>query len=1223
MKYSELIDFQPIEDVIQLKSADDKFKSREYVKSYVMSDKMAATLKAAIVDQLRFDVRESKGILVVGNYGTGKSHLMSVISAVANDADYLPLLKNRNFAASIEPVAGKFEVLRLEIGGGVTIPLREIIFAAIREDFGKRGIFIDAPNFNAVWNNKNLIRDTMNAFERKYPARGYFLVVDEFFSYLSSRDERQIIRDLEFLRDLSEMCAKSKLRIIFGVQEKVFDNPRFSFVSDTLRHVSDRFTQVIITKDATSYVVAERILKKSPAQKDWIRRHLEKFCGLYSGMASRLDEFVELFPIHPAYIDVFNKIWLIENRHVLKNISLAIKNVFDTEVPPDAPGIISFDDYWKAIKSDIFPKNQETILRVVEASSTLEEIVNRSFRKPAYKPLAIKIIYALSVHRLTTNGLDARFGLTAENLKDDLCLYLPLPEHDANFLLGIIRATLEEILHTVSGQFIVRNEDNGQFYIDVNKTVDYDEKIRQKASLAAPDDLNRYFYRLVLDAVTWDKQPYVEGFKIYEHDLIWHSHKIFREGYLFLGLPEDRSTAQPERDFYMHVMPPFGEDYRLAATPEDEVYFYFAPDEDFKKNLAHCAAARELERMSDGKDRTAYHGKADDLHRNLIRALGEKKTAAFNVCYVGKRRRLLEIVRGYSRPDDTFGDTLDLAAALCLENYFKKIYPDFPVMETRITRKNAIELTRETYKHFAGKKTIHSAEILRSFKILDGDKIRPENSPFAKYFIDRVKNLPPQGVLNYSDLFEERGAWKVDKKFKIPFNLTPIIFLAMVYGGFAEITFDNDSKLTAANLEQRLQENDIAFNLHEFKYLSRPAKLPLDSLIKLFKILSLNPALIQADKESAVEKLLERAQTLSNDAARAEVTLSRSFELWGEPLATSEKIREMKAACEKIRNEFGNYRVRFNTPAKLKNFSLADAQLDALAENLKRLNFVKEFVDFKAGCLEAVTYVAAIERVDAINADLAEVKRFFRVKRQGILSDRKGSTAAQKVCEEIAKFKARYIELYLRRHEENRLNRDESARRGSIISGKIFSNLRTLDAVKIFSNAKFSELKNEIADLQICTELTPDDLERHPICTHCGYHLSERGSDVHEKFDSLEQRPLELLREWEKILLDTLNDPLIQSNMRFLNERQQRTIQNFLSDKKLPDYVDAFFVESIKTLMKHYSPVIIDAETLIRELESLPPLDETSFRKKLDSIIKAYTADKNPSTVRISVKRQR
>ena len=228
-------------------------------------------------------------------------------------------------------------------------------------------------------------------------------------SYLSSRDAREIVLDLEFFRALGEMCSKSPLRVVFGMQEKIFDNPKFSFVADTLKHVSDRFTQLIITKEATSYVVSERILKKSPEQKALIRKHLEPFCGLYTGMSSRLEEFVDLYPIHPSYIDVFNKIYLIENRHILKNISVTIKEIFDTDVPENAPGIISFDDYWPAIKSNGLLKSDVTISRVVNASQQLEDIINRGFEKAAYKPLAMQIIYALSVHRLTTNGLDVQF----------------------------------------------------------------------------------------------------------------------------------------------------------------------------------------------------------------------------------------------------------------------------------------------------------------------------------------------------------------------------------------------------------------------------------------------------------------------------------------------------------------------------------------------------------------------------------------------------------------------------------------------------------------------------------------------------------------------------------------------------------------------------------------------------------------------------------------------
>ena len=126
MKYSQLISFNPIEDVIQLVTAENKDKAREYVKTYVMSDSMAEALQAPMIDQLQMDeVVDNKGVLVVGNYGTGKSHLMSVISAVATDADNVQYLQNEKFKQQVQPIAGKFEVLRIEIGG-VVMPLYDV-----------------------------------------------------------------------------------------------------------------------------------------------------------------------------------------------------------------------------------------------------------------------------------------------------------------------------------------------------------------------------------------------------------------------------------------------------------------------------------------------------------------------------------------------------------------------------------------------------------------------------------------------------------------------------------------------------------------------------------------------------------------------------------------------------------------------------------------------------------------------------------------------------------------------------------------------------------------------------------------------------------------------------------------------------------------------------------------------------------------------------------------
>lgn len=938
-----------------------------------------------------------------------------------------------------------------------------------------------------------------------------------------------------------------------------------------------------------------------------------------------MEDFVDLFPIHPSYIDVFNKIYVIENRHILKNISMTIKDIFDEQVPEDAPGVISFDDYWPAIKSNGLLKSDVTISRVVGASGQLEEIIDRSFAKAAYKPMAKQIIYALSVHRLTTNGLDVQFGLTAENMKDDLCLYLPMPEQDADFLLGAVNATLKEIMKTVSGQFIIHNESNNQYYIDVDKVVDYDERIKQKASMMAESELNRYFYTVVYGCLEWDAKEYVNGFKIYQYDLNWDSHNIFREGYLFMGLPGERSTAQPERDFYIHIMPPFGDVSADTHNLDDEVYFYFRGNDDFKEDLRLYAAANAQADISEGKDKDAYLGKAAILRKKLIKYLSENKNTCFNVTYKCQMRQLIEVLKGKYNRDMTFKDTIDLASSICLDEYFGTIYPGFPVMKTKITRKNQAENVRAAFDYFAGRKNQQATLMLQSFGLLDGDKIRPEGSKYASYYIDMIKKLQPHGVLNYSDIFQPvNDNMFEDKEFRISFLFTPIIFLSLVYAGYAVITLKDGSTITASTLDKVPKTSVL--DLYEFKYLSRPAQISMAELKKLFEVLEINPALMDNpnDREKGVTELLQKAKEYTNSAVVAERRLTEGFELWGEPLANQQQVNMMRKAANAVKDEFANYSAKFNTPAKLNNFSLTSEQIDELGKQIELLKRIPEYITFKTECQDVVTYISSIEFIDlgsSMKSAIEDGKAEFREIRDSIMDGVAGDVAAGKVVAKLDKIKAKYIDIYFEEHKKKRLGIDDAKRRGKIQEGQALSNLRKLNGIEILSGAKLSELEQGMAELKVCYSLTPQDLKSSPICPHCRFSLEDKAKNVAGQMEQMEDRIDLMAAEWTKILLDTLSDPIILDQKKFLKAQEAKAIDDFVSSGTLPKKVDDFFVNSINALLKGFEPVVIEMEDLMHQLEELPPMDESSFKAKINDIVAGYTKGKDTSMLRIVVKR--
>src|SRR5205823_8745937 len=90
MKYRQLVNFEPIESVIELEKSESPDTVRRLVETFVISDRMAEQLSELVIPHLQFQTpADNKGLLVVGNYGTGKSHLLSLISGLAEYPDLL------------------------------------------------------------------------------------------------------------------------------------------------------------------------------------------------------------------------------------------------------------------------------------------------------------------------------------------------------------------------------------------------------------------------------------------------------------------------------------------------------------------------------------------------------------------------------------------------------------------------------------------------------------------------------------------------------------------------------------------------------------------------------------------------------------------------------------------------------------------------------------------------------------------------------------------------------------------------------------------------------------------------------------------------------------------------------------------------------------------------------------------------------------------------------
>lgn len=1232
MLYRDLVNFEPVDIVVQLRQAEQHGEAKRLVSTYVASTRMAEVLRDVIVPHLRFDQPyDHKGLFIIGNYGSGKSHLMSVISAVAQWPELCGQLRSPEVTSILTPIAGQFHVLRMEVGA-TKMPLRDIVLKEQLEPFlAKLGLAYTFPTLNETSNSKDPLLAMLNLFHEQYPEHGLLIIVDELLDYLRGRKDQELILDLSFLREIGEVCRWSRLRFIAGVQEALFDSPRFQFAADAMRRVRDRFEQVRITREDIAYVVAERLLRKTPAQLATIRGHLQRFTPYYGKMAERLDDYVHLFPIHPAYLEVFERVSFAENRAALKAISQTVSRLLDLPVPADEPGLVSYDAYWPLLAEDPIYRTSPEIREVLKVQQILQDRIAHAYTRPQYQTLAQRLVDALSVLRLTTGDIYAPIGATPEELRDGLALFDPnLPEADADFLRVTTETALRELYRTLSGQFISVAE-NGQYYLDLKKITDYDAEIEKRAEALDDETLNRYYYEALREALGQEPATYVPGFLIWEYEVPWLAKRVMRPGYLFFGTPRQRSTAQPPRDFYLYFLQPFGMpeisvEEQLAA---DEVFFSLAHrDSAFDQAVKTFAGAREMAFSTSGADQQTYFGKAEAA-KDAIKKWLRDHADAMSVTHQGESRPLLQWERhGLGLGAEAqFRDIVQGVAAGCLAPYFEDTYPEYPVfaaLRQPITRLNRPKMVQDALRAIARQRTQSGMAILDGLELLDGETLRPQNSRFARYVLNLLAQKRPGEVLNRQELLEPWMGTERVRHFQMEPEYLIVVIMALVHAGEVEVTLPG-RKIGVADLDEatRLPLDDWL----NFRHLSRPKDLPLGAWIATFELLGLAPGLIQnADtRDAAIEALQDAAAKALERVVKVRERVKSGLLLWGGAVLESADLDATLARLDAYKHFLEALRP-FNTPGKLRNYTLSS---DEVREQQSRRDLVDELTTLadQIGELQPLTvYLREAAALMQESHPFVTRVRETQERHLDLLRDpqqRRQPGTLARVRQELDALKRDYIEAYEELHRQARLSQTQDQRKTALMHDIRLRKLETLaEAVPLLPAPRITDLKNNLRDLIACWRFIPADLAREPSCPHCHFrprdHTKERAAEA--TLDKLEDALEQLWSACLHTLRDGLQTPAAQNSWELLSPADRLRLEHLRDEGELPAEIDAQFLKALTLALQGLERIAIPLEETVTALMgSGAPASPAELEERFHRFLEQRLAGKNPEQVRIVI----
>ena len=1208
MKYKDLIQFESVDEIIKFDKLDDDNYRDRLVKTFVCSNAFENFIIPRICRELDLDsTQETRGIQVVGNYGTGKSHLMSLFSIIAEDAHYLEFLGNQKAKECLQKIAGRYKVVRFEISG--TDPLWDMITYQIDKYLEEWGVDYSIYEDTRPVPYYDKLQKMLAAFEEAYPDKGFMFVIDEMLSYLQGHAQPHLLgNDLQVLQALGHMSDRTKFRMVFGVQELIYQATEFQFAAEMLSHVADRYTDLKIEKSDVQFIVQERLLRKNAHQQQAIKEHLQKFITFFPDLSHDLDTFVNLYPVHPSYFDNFQQIRVGKNqREVLKVLSRRFETMLDKDVPENEPGLICYDSYWEDMKRNTDLMAIPDVRKVEEITSLVDQKIEDYFtggRSPK-KPLAHRIVAASAI-KILQSDLTKSNGVLVESLANDLCYVDPLVSSFDELCDLSITTTLNNIVKATIGQYFERNEENLEYHLRIEGGVNYKQNVINYALTMSDKVKDEFFFDFLGEIMPVDWIVYRPNFRIWDHTVNWKSHNVRLEGYIFMGNPNAKSTTQPQQHFYLYFMPIFDKESAKHQSEDDGIFFLLdSLSQEFREAVSLFGASVALLKGASSVEKPNYKIVRDEYFKSAR----DKFNAEFlNSCMVefkGEKHPLSSL----NPQGDSKMDMLSNVASDILEGLFCEQIPNYPKFSnlplpmTRQNRENLLKAARLVITNPASNNRNGEA-VLHALGLWTDGHLSTDQSQYAQSLKNKLEQRGGQ-VLNQSDIlkqfFDEQY---VTQDFNIEADLEFIVMAAMAQLGEIEIVLGDGTHINAGNIDKIVNLNQRDF--YTFSHIAPPKgiNIPLIRELSIGLLGNDRTAEIELPDTSFYADMLSAAQQLATKSVTIAHQLRGGFQIAGvevlspfDASALCNRFDALKGMCDKVRN--------YNTKAKLRNLQWTKEVIheklftdkEELLKWEKLLQEVEKFKFIISYLSEAKQYVAdATLKADIENAIL----RFGEV----IV---KGTAVRKQYMTELEQLKERYADYYLAAYVAAHLPATEQPQLMAIqnlperqVAETVSQAVQSDANLSIISLYEYDAWQRKMGDVRIASPtVSKQTIMQTP---YQSFNPVSQGGKPLPSLKELKQDIVAIQSGMEEQMKNALEDPMAQQNRQMLSTDEATLLDEFVAGHiALTNQYVRPLLAVVKKLSTNFNVVEITMDKLKSHFNR--PLDINSARQELSALI--------------------
>lgn len=1050
LKIADLVTIPPVRTVIRLADLNDNSLRRHLVETFILTGEVTlaiSTILGKIADS------KGEGFFVIGNYGSGKSHLLNILSLAINDSEARRQLsascRDRNTsettlpglldkAAEVKPLIVEISLVEYSNRENLEQIVLKELAARLRSGGDKKpeipAKIEELPRREAFGEVKQeLVRQNRG---------GLLLLIDELSEFLRSKENpRAYNEDIRFLQYLGEFAEAIPAWIVATMQENIENTG--SLTGEMLHKIKDRYpVRFRLTGEHVKEIVSGRLVKRKPAAEKALLTVFDDLQAAFTHLPFSKENFTALYPVHPATVDLLDELRPLFSQHrgVIDFIHFRLAGDPGRGIEPliEKPALeLLTPDY-------IFDHFRDRLRETVETNPFSEQVFHhyereaeRLFEDASDRAIALRLL------KLLILGAVARApqSFSAADLTKLLLHRYSSLESSINY--DYINEIAEKLLN--HGAYLTSSEEKGIIYYTIDLKADVGILLEKKLE-RIKKDLEPGDSRILENLLPWADESYLPLKDLQQQperksEVTWQN--TSRTGEVYFKSPADPGKddlaaigarlVDGETDFVFFMVPP-----SFTSTPDSSQTIWNTIFERSSDTLRQCLALwvpRDINKTEEDilRNACAYQTLADEfsaddspvgrqVKRQLSLLLNEEKTKVKelfrNVYLQGRLKAAGQMPSPASFGYLPFSEILSRTAAEILKTRYPRHSEIRPLSEqassslmqrtldllfsTELEAEGLERGTRQVIEHYIAPLGLVKKKG-QGFQLV----IDPKNSPLTA---ELFRLIPEDGRIALTEVYNSLR--------KGPFGLSTSGFQVL---GMAAIL---SGALSAFQGGKRLAPSQVNYfrfwNIDELG----PGTLIRPELQKVLSEVPFLPARLRSGpitftaQQQTWEAVIAFKVEWTNRAAELRHRIEKIRE---HPFFSAVNWDNTLKTLERFQTFLSEIKTSYASREGLERFLAACQSSPLLASDWQRLNALDSFLSGDLPeVLRIATYLRDPKLVIPAGDRFTELQRRYRlltelIEEETLLFEEK---YRERLKREFTRFRSDYTELYLVKHNE-------------------------------------------------------------------------------------------------------------------------------------------------------------------------------------------------------------